>query len=110
MLNHVRRRLGHWLQPETTAVAPRTLLFADHEEIQDIARQMSRTKIQMDRSVLSLKSWARDLGRRLSDPRLSLAGQDELRALGETIGGLAHNLNNSLAAILAYAEMLLRET
>jgi CheY-like chemotaxis protein len=60
--------------------------------------------------VLSLKSWARDLGRRLSDSRPPLAGHDDLRTLGETVGGLAHNLNNSLAAILAYAEMMLRET
>jgi len=91
-------------------MAPRTLLFADHEAIQDIARQMGRTKVQMDRSVLALKSWARDLGRRLSESRLSPTGHDDLRALGETVGGLAHNLNNSLAAILAYAEMMLRET
>src|SRR5262249_21445212 len=82
---------------------------ADHEAIQDIARQMSRTKVEIDRSVLALRSWARDLGRRVADSRLSLAGNDDLRTLGETVGGLAHNLNNSLAAILAYAEMMLRE-
>ena len=34
---------------------------------------------------------------------------DDLRSLGETVGGLAHNFNNSLAAILAYTELMLRE-
>jgi signal transduction histidine kinase len=110
MLAEVRRRVGQWMRGDTETVAPHTLLFADHEAIQDIARQMGRTKVQLDRSVLTLKSWARDLGRRLADNRLSLSGNDDLRTLGETVGGLAHNLNNSLAAILAYAEMMLRET
>ena len=80
-------------------------MFTDHDEIQDIARQMTRTKAELERSALTLRSWARDLGRRLT------AGDhhDELRALGETVRGVAHNLNNSLASILAYAEMMLRD-
>src|SRR5262249_46619084 len=41
--------------------------------------------------------------------RIGQGGHNELRTLGETVGGLAHNLNNSLAAILAYAEMMLRD-
>jgi hypothetical protein len=48
-----------------------------------------------------MRSWARDLGRRLEDSRGTLTRADDLRSLGETVGGLAHNLNNSLAAILA---------
>jgi signal transduction histidine kinase/CheY-like chemotaxis protein len=109
MLDQVRRRVGQWIRRDAEPAAPHTLLFADHEAIQDIARQMGRTKVQLDRSVLTLRSWARDLGRRLADSRLSLGRNDDLRTLGETVGGLAHNLNNSLAAILAYAEMMLRD-
>ena len=33
----------------------------------------------------------------------------DLRTLGETVGGLTHDFNNSLAAILAYTELLLKE-
>jgi signal transduction histidine kinase/CheY-like chemotaxis protein len=84
-------------------------MFGDHDEIQDVARQMTRTKVELERSVLTLRSWARDLGRRLTPTSLTADRHDDLRALGETVGGLAHNLNNSLAAILAYAEMMLRE-
>ncbi len=84
-------------------------MFADHDEIQDVARQMTRTKVELERSVLTLRSWARDLGRRLTHSSLTVDRHEDLRALGETVGGLAHNLNNSLAAILAYAEMMLRE-
>ena len=90
--------------------APDALLFADHEEIRDIARQIRRTKVEMDRSILSMRSWARDLGRRLAESPRGLSRNDDLRALGETVGGLAHNFNNSLAAILAYTELMLRES
>jgi signal transduction histidine kinase/CheY-like chemotaxis protein len=109
MLERARHRISKWIHREAEEVSAHALLFTDHEEIQDIARQMARTKIQMDRSVLTLRGWARDLGRRLADSRASLSGSDDLRTLGETVGGLAHNLNNSLAAILAYSEMMLRD-
>ncbi len=109
MIQRVRRKVAKWIRRDPEEAAPNPLLFADHEEIQDISRQMSRTKVELDRSVLTLRSWARDLGRRLAESRGGLARTDELRALGETVGGLAHNFNNSLAAILAYTELMLRE-
>ena len=109
MLERIRHRVGRWIRRDAGEASADTLLFADHDEIQDIARQMARTKVQLERSVLTLRSWARDLGQRLTDSRAARGRHDELRALGETVGGLAHNLNNSLAAILAYTEMMLRE-
>ena len=57
-----------------------------------------------------MRSWARDLGRRLAEAPRGLSRNEDLRALGETVGGLAHNFNNSLAAILAYTELMLRES
>jgi signal transduction histidine kinase/ActR/RegA family two-component response regulator len=110
MLHRVRQQVARWMRRDEQLLPPHALLYADHEEIQDIARQMARTKVQLDRSVLTLRSWARDLGRRLADSRITLSRTEDLRSLGETVGGLAHNLNNSLAAILAYAEMMLRDS
>ena len=109
MLERVRERLTRLAGKPAEAPTPATLLFADHDEIQDIARQMARTKVEIDRSVLTMRSWARDLMRRLEDSRGTLTRADDLRSLGETVGGLAHNLNNSLAAILAYSELMLRD-
>jgi signal transduction histidine kinase/CheY-like chemotaxis protein len=108
-VERARRRIGLWARREPLEPTPKALLFADHDEIQDIARQMTRTRVELERSVLTLRSWARDLGHRLTDSRLAGGRHDELSTLGETVGGLAHNLNNSLAAILAYAEMMLRD-
>src|SRR6185295_18977261 len=98
MLERVRETVNRWGRRGHAPAMPATLLFADHDEIQDIARQMARTKVEIDRSVLTMRSWARDLGRRLQDSRGRLSRDDALRSLGETVGGLAHNLNNSLAA------------
>jgi signal transduction histidine kinase/CheY-like chemotaxis protein len=109
MLERVRRAISRWAHDGPAPAAPGTPLFADHDEIHDIAVHLGRTKVELDRSVLMLRSWARDLARRLEDAPAGLGRAEELRALGETVGGLAHNLNNSLAAILAYAELLLRE-
>jgi signal transduction histidine kinase len=108
MLDRVRGAI-RWGRSGTAPAPPSTPLFGDHDELRDIARHLGRTKVELDRSLLVLRSWARDLSRRLADSRSGLGRADELRALGETVGGLAHNLNNSLAAILAYAELLLRE-
>jgi signal transduction histidine kinase len=110
MIKRVRERVGRWMRRDAGATASDALLFADHEEIRDISRQIRRTKVEMDRSVLSMRSWARDLGRRLAEGPRGLSRNEDLRALGETVGGLAHNFNNSLAAILAYTELMLRES
>ena len=103
MLERVRHRVGRWVRRDAGETSPHTLLFADHDEIQDIARQMTRTKVQLERSVLALRSWARDLDRRLTVSQLALGPHDELRTLGETVGGFAHNLD-SVAGMQAKAE------
>jgi signal transduction histidine kinase len=110
VIKKVRQHVGRWMRRDPREAAADALLFADHEEIQDIARQIRRTKVEMDRSVLSMRSWARDLARRLAEAPRGLSRNEDLRALGETVGGLAHNFNNSLAAILAYTELMLRES
>ena len=58
MLEAVRERVSRWMGREAPAVPPPdALIFADHEEIRDIARQMARTKVELDRSVLALRAW-----------------------------------------------------
>jgi len=109
MLEELRRKVAQWVARDAPETPADPLLFADHEEIRDIARQMSRTKVELDRSVLALRSWARELTRRLDESPAPLGRTIDLRTLGETVGGLAHNFNNSLAAILAYTELLLKE-
>jgi signal transduction histidine kinase/ActR/RegA family two-component response regulator len=112
MLEGVRRTVARWVGRGGASEPPATdlpLLFADHEEIRDIARHLARSKVELDRSLLTLRSWARDLSHRLEDSPGGVGRSVNLRTLGETVGGLTHNFNNSLAAILAYTELLLKE-
>jgi len=110
LVGRIRERFGRWIRRGAEPPPPKNpLLFADHEEIQDIARQMARTKVELDRSILTLRSWARDISRRVAESGGGLDQGHHLRSLGETVGGFAHNFNNSLAAILAYTELLLRD-
>src|SRR5512134_1881163 len=112
MLEGVRRTVARWVG-RGGAPAPlatdHPLLFTDHEEIRDIARHLARSKVELDRSLLSLRSWARDMSHRLEEVPGGGSRAVDLRTLGETVGGLTHNFNNSLAAILAYTELLLKE-
>lgn len=109
MLEGVRARVARWLGGQRPAPAEHPLLGGGHEEIWDVARQLARTRTDIDRSLLALRGWARQLQRRLENRPDALGRHPDLRALGETVGGLTHNFNNSLAVILAYTELLLKE-
>ena len=112
MLEGVRRTVARWVGGggvPAPLTADESVLFADHEEIRDIARHLARSKVELDRSLLTLRSWARDLTHRLEETPGTIGRSVDLRSLGETVGGLTHNFNNSLAAILAYTELLLKE-
>jgi CheY-like chemotaxis protein len=63
----------------------------------------------MDSSLAILRALAVQLDRRLREAQKSQVGTDTLRAVGQMVGGMAHNLNNALAVILGYAELLLKE-
>ena len=109
MLEAVRARVSRWIGGQRPEPAADPLLVGGHEEIRDVARQLVRTRTDMDRSLLALRGWARQLQRRLEDRPDALGRSLDLRTLGETVGGLTHNFNNSLAVILAYTELLLKE-
>jgi hypothetical protein len=101
MLEAVRRTVSRWIQRGSAreALAAEHSLFADHEEIRDIARQLGRSKVELDRTVLTLRSWARDLNRRLDDSPDGVGRSVDLRTLGETVGGLTHNFNRRRSAV-----------
>jgi len=56
-----------------------------------------------------LLAQARDAYRELSETQASLLEAERLRSITETVGGLNHEVNNPLAAIVGNAQLLLRE-
>ena len=85
------------------------LMLSGHEDLRAISTRLTAVKAEIDRSLDELRDWSRELEQRLGPMQDELVRTRSLRSLGETIGGLAHNFNNSLAAIVAYAELLMRE-
>ena len=85
------------------------LMLSGHEDVQAVASRLGVVKGEIDRSLYELRDWSRELEQRLGPMQDELVRTRNLRNLGETVGGLAHNFNNSLAAIVSYAELLLRE-
>jgi len=57
-----------------------------------------------------LLAQARDAFRELSETQASLLEAERLRSITETVGGLNHEVNNPLAAIVGNAQLLLRES
>src|SRR2546430_3368430 len=79
------------------------------EEIPLLVNRLTTLKSEMDRSLYDLRRWSRDLALRLGRREDEGSRTGSLATLGDTVGGLAHNFNNSLGAILGYTELLLRE-
>src|SRR5205807_1400922 len=78
-------------------------------EIPLLVNRLTTLKSEMDRSLYDLRRWSRDLALRLGRREDEGDRTRSLATLGDTVGGLAHNFNNSLGAILGYTELLLRE-
>jgi CheY-like chemotaxis protein len=100
--SRLSRRFPHHTTPIDPAPAFRSA------DIARTAQAVRELKAEMDRSLSVLRAWAIQLDRRLratEDGRES----EHLRALGQMAGGMAHNLNNALAAILGYTELLLKD-
>ncbi len=111
-LTRTYRRLAHALRrgDSHAEVDPADLLMlSGHEDIRTISTRLTAVKSEIDRSLYELRDWSRELEQRLGPMQDELVRTRSLRSLGETIGGLAHNFNNSLAAIVSYAELLMRE-
>jgi signal transduction histidine kinase len=81
-----------------------------HDEIPILIARLGAIKSQLDRSVHDLRGWGRALGEQLDPVAGGREQRPNPRPLGDTLEGLAHRVNTSLAAILGHAEVLLRET
>lgn len=79
------------------------------EEIPLLVKRLTALKSDMDRSLHDLRKWSRELALRIGPGDDEGSRTRRLASLGDTVGGLAHNFNNSLAAILGYTELLLSE-
>jgi C4-dicarboxylate-specific signal transduction histidine kinase len=80
-----------------------------YQEFQDLADSFDRMADSIRESRDAVQASNRDLSRTLDDLRRAqqeLVQHEKLRAMGEMLAGLAHELNNPLAGILGLAECI----
>ena len=73
------------------------LIFASIAAIQKNQRQLKHRNERLETTVSTLK-----------ETQQKLVQRERLSALGQMAGGVAHDLNNTLAPIVAYSELLLK--
>lgn len=95
-----------------------------HEEVLQDVKSVNEEKRELQLKVLSAEEQCRSLFKQarsreelqtaydeLRKTQQSVMQQERLRALGQMASGIAHDINNSLSPILAFAEVvLLKET
>jgi len=92
-----------------------------NEQIQREIEEVNREKRELQLKVLSTEEQCRSLFRQahireelqsaydqLRETHQSVVQQERLRALGHMASGIAHDVNNALSPILAFAEMVLK--
>lgn len=86
------------------------------DEIGELARTLNSMASELDHSLREIDAWSRtleakvdDRTRELRQAQTQLLLQSKLAAIGQLGAGVAHEVNNPLAGILGYVQLLLRK-
>ncbi|MBN1962208.1 MAG: HAMP domain-containing protein [Deltaproteobacteria bacterium] len=87
-----------------------------NDEISELAKTLNSMASELDHSLREIDAWGRtletkvdDRTRELRQAQTQLLLQSKLAAIGQLGAGVAHEVNNPLAGILGYVQLLLRK-
>jgi signal transduction histidine kinase/ActR/RegA family two-component response regulator len=84
-------------------------LLVSNKRLQEEIRQRAQAENKLELAMQDVQKLAEQRSQQLEAVQAHVERHERLRALGQMSSGIAHELNNKLAPIVTYAEMVRRE-